>query len=76
MTAKTVIELIAELSAFPENAKVYLAIDEEGNDYKPVVEVEECRFWDYTDAKGFQGVIIWPGWNRHEIEPVFEDDDE
>jgi hypothetical protein len=71
-----VIELMAYLSAMPENTPVYMSIDDEGNDFKPLDEAVENRFRNYTKNEEFMGVILWPGWDKDEIEPIGEGDDE
>ena len=53
-----VIDLIAELSALPENYPVYFASDEEGNDYYSQVDVE---------ADGEGNVVIYPSGMRLDL---------
>ena len=53
-------ELIAKLSALPQNLDVYQSRDEEGNAFYPVSAAEVDA--EIRTKEGTPVVILWPGW--------------
>jgi len=57
-------ELITILRSCDQNAEIFISVDEEGNDFKPIIEVlqapkEEPYTFGYQGDE-VSGYIIWP----------------